>query len=98
MWRKGNKFEGGFLIGYLVSAFTGSAAEVKQTVNYPMLQEVTLYIYAEKQADIDLALKSFDELVKDKFTHKEVRDDLVMSLEPEEVFALLKTAVVVVYF
>ena len=74
----------------LVLAFVGSAAEVNQRFNDPGQEEATLVVYAEKQADIDLVLKTFDELVKDKFTRKEVMDDLIMSLELEEVIALIK--------
>ncbi|XP_070211896.1 protein mono-ADP-ribosyltransferase PARP14-like [Littorina saxatilis] len=65
-------------------AFTGSTAAVKQTVNNPVQEEATLFVYAENQKDADQALTSLDELVKEKFTRKEITDDFIMSLGPQE--------------
>ena len=58
---------------------------MKQTVNNPVQDEVTLYIYGEKQSDVNEALKDFDEVAQEKFTRKVIRDDQITSLGSEDV-------------
>ncbi|XP_070211879.1 protein mono-ADP-ribosyltransferase PARP14-like isoform X1 [Littorina saxatilis] len=80
---KHNKSRKGFF-NYIKSAFTGSTAAVKQTVDNPVQEEATIFVYAESRKDVDQALTSLDELVKEKFTRKEITDDFIMSLGPQE--------------
>ncbi|XP_076460377.1 protein mono-ADP-ribosyltransferase PARP14-like [Babylonia areolata] len=74
------------LFHWIASAMTGTTApSVKQRYVATELKEVTLYIYAGSRNDIQRILRAFDDLVKEKFVKKEVRDDILLTLRPEEI-------------
>lgn len=50
------------------------------------MEEATLYIYAGQRSDVAKVLQSFDDLVKDRFVHKEISDDILLDLDPAEVW------------
>ncbi|KAL8607981.1 hypothetical protein ACOMHN_005536 [Nucella lapillus] len=91
----GNKHSSskGGLLNWFKSALSGSAPSVKQTYVDRQLKEAKLYIYAASQAEVPSILRAFDDLVKDRFVHKEVTDDVVLTLdhaEIEEIYMLRK--------
>ena len=48
--------------------------------------EATLYIYAGQRSDVAKVLKSFDDLVKDRFVRKEITNEILLDLDPAEVW------------
>lgn len=85
---KHNKSRKGFF-SYLKSAFTGGpAVEVKQTsttLSNPVVEKVSLFIYAESQTDVQEALKMFDDTAKERFTRKELNDEIISSFDDKDV-------------
>ncbi|XP_076451605.1 protein mono-ADP-ribosyltransferase PARP14-like isoform X2 [Babylonia areolata] len=74
------------LIRWFTAAVTGTTApSVKQKYIAPELKEVTLYIYAGSRDSVQGVLTALDDLVKEKCVQKEVKDDILLSLRPEEI-------------
>jgi hypothetical protein len=75
--------------GSFVSVVSGSSAPTfKQTqafVATAEAEEAVMYIYTASQSDIPKILRDIDSLVKDKFIRQEIQDDILLTLEPNEV-------------
>nr|KAG5693839.1 hypothetical protein BaRGS_004447 [Batillaria attramentaria] len=59
--------------------------DVVQTHSSPVVVEAKFYIYAEKKETVSAVLRQFDDVVRERFTRKEMLDDTLMYLAPEDV-------------
>ncbi|XP_076464939.1 protein mono-ADP-ribosyltransferase PARP14-like [Babylonia areolata] len=76
------------IFNWIKSAFKGGrTAEVRQTVNNPVMEiyKVSLFIYAESQSDVYKVLKTFNDTAKEKFTRQEIQDEVICSFKDKDV-------------
>ncbi|KAK7479356.1 hypothetical protein BaRGS_00029434 [Batillaria attramentaria] len=59
--------------------------DVVQTHSSPVVVEAKFYIYAEKKETVSAVLRQFDDVVRERFTRKEMLDDTLMYLAPEDI-------------